>query len=193
MFYTMCAADSDLPFGFCSFLNIKPKAGSIEIGFIQVAPGFQRSVRFTEAMYLMAAHAFDLGYRRYEWKCDSMNARSRRAAHRLGFSYEGRFRQALVVKGRNRDTNWFSIIDTEWPDISKALQSWLSPTNFDRSGRQRESLSRMTAPLVVQFDPDFACQVRPMPFVGKRLPKLERRTPIEEDQPAKLEASTDCG
>ncbi len=164
MFYTMFGADNDLPFGFCSFMNIRPEAGSIEVGCIQVAPDFQRSTDFTEAMYLMAVHAFSLGYRRYEWKCDALNVRSRRAAHRLGFSYEGMFRQALVVKGRNRDTKWFSIIDRDWPDVSQALRAWLSPGNFDGAGRQRRSLSRMTAPLVVQFDPD-------LPEPGRSAPR----------------------
>ena len=168
----MHTADNGLAFGFCSFLNIKPEAGSIEIGFIQVAPDFQRSTHFTEAMHLMAAHAFDMGYRRYEWKCDSLNERSRRAAHRLGFSYEGRFRQALVVKGRNRDTKWFSIIDRDWPAISKAFQNWLSPGNFDHMGRQRVSLSHMTAPQVVQFDPDLPGRMPLKPEEGSSYPEF---------------------
>jgi RimJ/RimL family protein N-acetyltransferase len=154
VFYTMRRRADDLPFGFCSFLNIKPEGGSIEVGFIQVAANFQRSALFTEAMFLMAEHAFSLGYRRYEWKCDALNERSRRAAHRLGFSYEGKFRQALIVKGRNRDTKWFSIIDSEWSQISRVQTAWLAASNFDNNGVQKQSLSTMIAPLVKDIDPD---------------------------------------
>ena len=96
----------------------------------------------------MMRRAFELGYRRYEWKCDSLNAASRAAAQRLGFSYEGIFRQAWVYKGRNRDTAWFSIIDGEWPALREAFERWLAPANFDANGRQRASLSSLTAPLL---------------------------------------------
>lgn len=154
LFHAMVGADDDVPFGFCAFLNIRPETGSIEIGFIQLAPGFQRSTAFTEAMYLMAKHAFEQGYRRYEWKCDALNLRSRRAAHRLGFSYEGLFRQHLVVKGRNRDTKWFSIIDSEWPALDRRYARWLDPANFDGDGRQKTSLSALTAPRIACHDPD---------------------------------------
>jgi hypothetical protein len=99
-------------------------------------------------MHLMMKHAFALGYRRYEWKCDSLNAPSRAAAQRLGFSYEGGFIQAIVYKGRNRDTDWFSITDREWPEIRAAHEKWLAPQNFDMQGRQRLSLSALTAPLL---------------------------------------------
>jgi RimJ/RimL family protein N-acetyltransferase len=103
----------------------------------------QRTTAATEAMYLMIRHAFDLGYRRCEWKCNALNAPSRAAALRLGFTYEGTFRQAAVMKGRNRDTDWFSIIDGEWPERRKVLERWLSPANFDVHGRQLTSLGGM--------------------------------------------------
>jgi RimJ/RimL family protein N-acetyltransferase len=102
----------------------------------------------TEAMYLMMLHAFELGYRRYEWKCDSLNEASRNAALRLGLSFEGIFRQAVVVKGRNRDTAWFAAIDKEWPALREAFEKWLSPSNFDADGRQRVSLSSLTRPIL---------------------------------------------
>jgi len=154
LFFVMCRLADDQPFGFCSYLNIRPTAGSIEIGFIQVGADFQRSTFFTEAMFLMADNAFSLGYRRYEWKCDSLNERSRRAAHRLGFSYEGKFRQAMVVKERNRDTKWFSIINKDWPGLRAAFKTWLAVDNFDAEGRQRRSLSELTRPFIATQDPD---------------------------------------
>jgi hypothetical protein len=104
-------------------------------------------------MFLMMQNAFDLGYRRYEWKCDSFNYPSRAAAQRLGFSFEGIFRQAVVVKGRNRDTAWFSIVDSEWPALRAAFERWLDPANFDAEGQQRERLSELTAPLLAARDP----------------------------------------
>ena len=159
-FFTMCLVNSDQPFGICSYLNIKPSAGSIEVGFIQVGADFQRSTYFTEAMYLLAKKAFQLGFRRYEWKCDALNERSRRAAHRLGFSYEGKFRQVLVVKGRNRDTKWFSIIDRDWPKLRTAFEIWLSPQNFNSNGTQKSSLSDLTRDFIETMDPDIACDRR---------------------------------
>lgn len=127
--------------GFASYLRIEPAHGVIEVGFINFAPRLQRSVMATEAMYLMMRRVFDeLGYRRYEWKCDALNAPSRNAARRLGFTYEGTFRQATHYKGRNRDTAWFSITDREWPEIQSAFQDWLLPENFDAEGRQRTRL-----------------------------------------------------
>ena len=132
--------------GHASFLRITPEAASIEVGFINLAPRLQRTIAATEAMALMMARAFDtLGYRRYEWKCDALNAPSRRAAERLGFTYEGTFRQAVVVKGRNRDTAWYSILDSEWPAIKAGFDAWLAPGNFDAQGRQRQSLSALRA------------------------------------------------
>jgi RimJ/RimL family protein N-acetyltransferase len=132
--------------GVASYLNINPAAGSIEIGGIAYAPALQRRPAGTEAMYLMMRRVFDeLGYRRYEWKCNALNAPSRAAAARYGFRFEGIFRQADVVKGRNRDTAWFSIADSEWPGIKAAFERWLDPENFDGEGRQRMSLSALTA------------------------------------------------
>ena len=115
------------------------------MGHIALSPALQRSPAATEAMYLMMRHAFEFGYRRYEWKCDALNAASRRAAERLGFTFEGIFRQAIVYKGRNRDTAWFSIIDREWPALDAAFQAWLDPANFDAEGCQRRSLAELRA------------------------------------------------
>ena len=130
--------------GVASLMRIDPMAGVIEVGGINYAPPLQRTPAGTEAMYLLMRRVFDeLGYRRYEWKCDSLNAPSRAAALRLGFRYEGLFRQATVYKGRNRDTCWFSILDSEWPPLKEAFEHWLDPSNFDTSGRQRQSLSRL--------------------------------------------------
>jgi RimJ/RimL family protein N-acetyltransferase len=130
--------------GVASYMRIDPAAGVIEVGGINYSPRLQRTPAATEAMYLMMRRAFDeLGYRRYEWKCDALNAPSRAAAQRLGFRYEGLFRQATIYKGRNRDTAWFSIIDREWPALRAAFERWLDPSNFDAAGRQRESLSSL--------------------------------------------------
>jgi RimJ/RimL family protein N-acetyltransferase len=123
--------------GVCAFMRMDPANGIIEIGQIRFSSLLQRRPAATEAMYLMMRHVFELGYRRYEWKCDALNAPSRRAAQRLGFSYEGLFRQALVTKGRNRDTAWYSLLDWEWPDRQAAFVRWLSKENFDAQGRQR--------------------------------------------------------
>ncbi|MFO1407912.1 MAG: GNAT family protein [Steroidobacteraceae bacterium] len=127
--------------GIASYLRIEPAHGSIEVGHLAFAPALQRTRAATEAMYLMMRQAFDLGYRRYEWKCDALNAPSRRAAGRLGFTYEGTFRQATVYKGRNRDTAWYSVIDAEWPARRRAFEAWLAPANFDEQGRQRRPLA----------------------------------------------------
>jgi len=132
--------------GVASYMRIDPAAGVIEVGGINYAPPLQRTPAATEAMYLMMRRVFDeLGYRRYEWKCDSLNAPSRAAAQRLGFQYEGMFRQATVYKARNRDTCWFSILDREWPALKRAFERWLAPDNFDPAGRQRQSLSSLVA------------------------------------------------
>lgn len=139
--------------GIASYLRISPAAGSVEVGHICIAPAFQRSRLFTEAMWLMMDHAFRLGYRRYEWKCNALNMASRRAAQRLGFSYEGIFRQAAVVKGRNRDTAWFAVIDKDLPALREAFAAWFAPSNFDAGGRQRESLSDLTRLVRVSADP----------------------------------------
>ena len=139
--------------GVASYLRIDPNAGSIEVGHINMAPALQRTRAATEAMYLMMKWAFEAGYRRYEWKCDALNAGSRRAAQRLGLSYEGVFRQATMYKGRNRDTAWFAAIDKEWPALEAAFQAWLNPNNFDENGRQTERLANLTALVRVASDP----------------------------------------
>ncbi|WP_204112921.1 GNAT family N-acetyltransferase [Shimia biformata] len=139
--------------GVASYLRMKPAAGSIEVGNINFAPCLQRSRAATDAMFQMMKWAFEAGYRRYEWKCDALNAGSRRAAQRLGLSYEGVFRQALVYKGRNRDTAWFAAIDREWPALKQAFDVWLSPANFDGEGRQSEALSDLTGLVRVANDP----------------------------------------
>jgi RimJ/RimL family protein N-acetyltransferase len=122
-------------------MRIQPAVGSIEVGSIIYAPALKRSRAATEVQYLLLRYGFELGYRRYEWKCDSLNAPSRSAAARLGFTEEGTWRNALVTKGRNRDTTWFSITDHEWPSVRAALESWLDDGNFDGSGRQRKRLA----------------------------------------------------
>jgi RimJ/RimL family protein N-acetyltransferase len=128
--------------GVATFMRIDPAHGVIEVGNINYSPLLQRTPAATEAMYLMMRRAFDeLGYRRYEWKCDSLNAPSRAAAQRLGFKFEGIFRQAMVYKGRNRDTAWYSTIDSEWPALKGAFEAWLAPENFDAEGRQKRRLS----------------------------------------------------
>jgi RimJ/RimL family protein N-acetyltransferase len=130
------------PVGQAAYLRIEPAHGVIEIGHLAFGAALQRTPGATEAIYLLARHAFeDLGYRRLEWKCDALNARSRRAAERFGFTYEGVFRQHMVVKGRNRDTAWFSIVDGEWPARRAAFEAWLAPANFDAAGRQRQRLA----------------------------------------------------
>lgn len=141
LFFAFCDANTGAPVGLGSYLRITPSAGSIEVGHLCFSPKMQRTPLATDAMYLMMRNAFDLGYRRYEWKCDSLNAPSRAAAARFGFQYEGLFRQAAVYKGRNRDTAWFSILDSEWPQLRAGFEAWLSPTNFDADGEQQRSLA----------------------------------------------------
>jgi RimJ/RimL family protein N-acetyltransferase len=152
-FYAIVESRTGDPVGVASYLRIEPAMGVIEVGHLAYSPRLQRTPAATEAMFLMMRRIFDLGYRRYEWKCDSFNYPSRAAAQRLGFSYEGVFRQAVVVKDRNRDTAWFSIIDREWPALRAAFARWLAPENFDETGRQRESLSALTGPLLKAVDP----------------------------------------
>ena len=131
--------------GLASYLRIDPPVGVIEVGHINYSPALQGTVAATEAMYLMMRRVFDeLGYRRYEWKCDALNAPSRRAAERLGFVYEGIFRQATIYRGRNRDTAWYAIIDRDWPRLKGAFERWLDPNNFDAEGKQRQRLSALT-------------------------------------------------
>jgi len=147
LFFAIVDAATDRAVGLASYLRITPQAGSVEIGHLLFSPQLQRHTAATEALYLLMRQAFALGYRRLEWKCDTRNLASRRAAARLGFRFEGVFRQAAVVKGRNRDTAWFSVIDGEWPALDAAFRTWLAPENFDAAGRQRRRLSELTAAL----------------------------------------------
>ena len=141
LFHVVVDARTGRAVGFASFMRVEPELGSIEIGNIHFSVRMRRTPIATEAVYLMVRRAFDeLGYRRCEWKCDSLNAPSRRAAERFGFAYEGRFRQALVYKGRNRDTAWYSIVDGEWPALRAGFEAWLDAGNFDADGAQRRSL-----------------------------------------------------
>ena len=156
VFYAIRDRASGALGGVASYLRITPEAGSIEVGHINLSPLLQRSACATEALFLMMEWAFDAGFRRYEWKCDALNLPSRRAAERFGFSYEGTFRQAAVVKGRNRDTAWFAVIDKDWPGLRRAYRRWLDPANFDEAGQQRLSLAALTAPLLVARDPVLA-------------------------------------
>ncbi len=149
IFHTIINKDTSRPEGVATYLRIAPDAGSIEVGYITYSPALQRTRAGTEAMVLMMQRAFDLGYRRYEWKCNALNAPSRHLAQRLGMSYEGVFRQAGVIKGRNRDTAWYAAIDTEWPALKAAFDQYLAPDNFDKVGKQKVSLSQLTAPLLV--------------------------------------------
>jgi RimJ/RimL family protein N-acetyltransferase len=145
LFFAFVDATRGRAVGLGSYLRIDPAHGTVEVGHLQFSPLMQRTAVATEAMYLMMKTAFDLGYRRYEWKCDSLNAGSRRAAERLGFRFEGIFRQAIVYKGRSRDTAWFSVVDKEWPALDAAFRAWLDPANFDPAGRQRRALTELRA------------------------------------------------
>jgi RimJ/RimL family protein N-acetyltransferase len=133
--------------GYASFMRIEPAHRCIEVGSILYTPLLQRTAGATEAMYLMARHVFEeLGYRRYEWKCDSRNQPSRRAALRFGFTFEGIFRQHMIVKGQNRDTAWYSMLDTEWPERKARFERWLAPSNFDENGKQLTRLASLLQP-----------------------------------------------
>ena len=141
VFFALVEAKSRRALGYASYMRIEPAHGCIEVGNILYTPPLQRTAAATEAMYLMARHVFeDLGYRRYEWKCNALNEPSRKAALRLGFTYEGLFRQHMIIKGRNRDTAWYSMLDSEWPSRKQAFEAWLDPANFDGHGRQRNPL-----------------------------------------------------
>jgi RimJ/RimL family protein N-acetyltransferase len=150
-FWSIVDLETAQAVGVASYLRVDPASGSIEVGHINYSPRLQRRPAATEAMYLMMQRAFALGYRRYEWKCDALNAPSRAAAQRLGLSYEGIFRQARVTKGRNRDTAWYAAIDSEWPALDHAFREWLDPANFD-GGAQRVRLRQLTAPILVRRD-----------------------------------------
>ena len=142
LFHAIVARDDGCAVGVASLMRIDPGNGVIEVGGINYSPRLQRRPAATEAMYLLMRRVFDeLGYRRYEWKCDALNAPSRAAAARLGFRFEGIFRQAVVYKARSRDTAWFSIIDGEWPALKAAFERWLDPGNFDETGRQKQRLA----------------------------------------------------
>ena len=142
--YAVSDRTSGAATGTVTLMEIRPAAGVIEMGNIVLSGALQRTVASTEAQYLVARHVFEtLGYRRYEWKCNSLNAPSRRAALRLGFSFEGVFRQHMIVKGRNRDTAWYSMLDREWPARKAAFERWLDPANFDEAGNQRTSLAAL--------------------------------------------------
>lgn len=144
MFFAIVPRGLGLAVGYASYLRMEPAHGVIEVGNILMSPSLQRTTAATEAMYLMARHVFDdLGYRRYEWKCNAENTPSRRAAERLGFTFEGIFRQHMVVKDRNRDTAWFALLDHEWPARKAAFEAWLAPENFDSTGRQKASLTAL--------------------------------------------------
>jgi RimJ/RimL family protein N-acetyltransferase len=143
-FYFAILDRSGRALGLASLMSIRPEMRVIEIGNILLGRGLQRTPLATEAQYLLARHAFEtLRYRRHEWKCNALNAPSRRAALRFGFAFEGIFRSHMIVKGRNRDTAWFAILDTEWPARKAAFERWLDPANFDRDGRQQQSLREL--------------------------------------------------
>jgi RimJ/RimL family protein N-acetyltransferase len=139
--------------GVASYLRIDRTNGSIEVGHINLSPGLQRTRAASEALMLMITWAMEEGYRRFEWKCNALNIPSRRAAERLGFSYEGVFRNHLIVKGQNRDTAWFAITDSDWPALKEAYAAWLSPANFDGGGQQRERLGDLTRLVRISSDP----------------------------------------
>lgn len=149
--YAICTPDG-APLGYAFYLNIVPSMGSIEVGNINFSPRLQQTPAATEAMFLMMREAFDLGYRRYEWKCNALNLPSRRAAQRFGFSWEGIFRLHLIVKGRNRDTAWLAMTDADWPHMRAAFETWLAPDNFDSAGAQRQPLRALTSPHLVAID-----------------------------------------
>jgi RimJ/RimL family protein N-acetyltransferase len=146
LFHAIVERESGAPLGLAAYLRIAAGIGVIEVGHISYAPRLQRTAAATEAMVLMMRRVFEeLGYRRYEWKCDALNAVSRRAAERLGFTFEGIFRQATITKGRNRDTAWYAMVDREWPQLKAAFDAWLAPDNFDRDGRQIRRLAELIA------------------------------------------------
>ena len=148
MFHVLIDTATGRAVGVASYLRIDPPNGAIEVGHINFTPALQGTRGATESMCLMMHRAFSLGYRRYEWKCDAVNLPSRVAAARLGFSFEGVFRQAAIYKGRNRDTAWYSVLDSEWPALERAFLTWLDPGNFDAAGGQRVRLSDLTRPLL---------------------------------------------
>ena len=152
VFFAIVSKKNNQAIGIASYLRINPIVGSIEVGHINFSPLLQRTTEATESMYLMMKWAFDNGYRRYEWKCNALNLKSRNAAQRLGFSYEGVFRQMTIVKGRNRDTAWFAMIDKEWERIEECFKEYLSDSNFDKENQPIISLSSLTKPILFKLD-----------------------------------------
>ena len=152
VFFAIISKKLKKAIGIASFLRINPTQGLIEVGHINYSPLLQKTTEATEAMFLMMKWVFDNGYRRYEWKCNALNLKSRRAAQRLGFSYEGVFRQMTISKGRNRDTAWFAIIDKEWAEIEKCFDQFLSESNFDNNGKSKVSLTSLTESLLYKVD-----------------------------------------
>lgn len=148
LYYVIVDGETNRAIGIAAYLRIDTLNRTIEVGWLTFSSQLRRSTLATEAMHLMARHAFELGFRRYEWKCNALNAPSISAAERLGFSFEGVFRNAVIVKGHNRDTAWFAITDSDWPAVAAAHQHWLMPENFDNSGKQRTSLRDATRPLL---------------------------------------------
>jgi len=142
LFYAIVDQKSGQALGVASYLRIQPEVGVIEVGHINYSPALQQTTAATEAMYLMMKNAFELGYRRYEWKCDNLNLGSKAAAKRLGFSYDGLFKQATIYKGRNRDTAWFSILDSAWPNLKTSYEKWLAIDNFNSAGHQHYGLHK---------------------------------------------------
>lgn len=141
LFFAIISTETQKAIGYATLMRIDAKSRSVEVGNIMFSPLLQRTKAATEAMYLLAKHVFvDLGYRRYEWKCDNLNGPSKRAALRFGFTFEGIFRQHMIYKSRSRDTAWFSIIDTEWPVVCRGYEAWLDDTNFDEYGQQKQRL-----------------------------------------------------
>jgi RimJ/RimL family protein N-acetyltransferase len=144
VYFALAPLPEERPLGMAAYLRITPESGVIEIGHVWFGTGLMRTTAATEAIYLLVGNAFDeLGYRRVEWKCNALNAASRKAAERFGFTFEGVFRKHQIVKGRNRDTAWFAITDDQWPAIRGGFQAWLAPENFDAQGRQRLSLGAL--------------------------------------------------
>lgn len=146
VYYAIRDLSADRILGHCSYMDMHPQNGVIEIGYIWFAPALQRTRAATEAMYLLLAHAFDdLQYRRMQWRCNALNQKSRQAARRLGFGFEGIFHNHMIFKGKNRDTAWYSILDTEWPETRERLQNWLDDSNFDAAGQAKSSLAATMA------------------------------------------------
>lgn len=155
-FFAVIDRATERPAGVAALMRIDPAMGAIEVGHVCFAPELQRTRAATEAISLVAAWAFDAGYRRFEWKCDAANAPSRRAAERFGFAFEGVFRQAAIVKGRNRDTAWFAMTDRDWQEIGPAHRAWLAPGNFDAEGRQRQRLGALTEAVRLRAEAEHA-------------------------------------